>query len=49
MTPTETEEATPSLNQENILNYFKDLLNDEYQQMAEAWGRMSNEEGFGQA
>jgi hypothetical protein len=50
MTPVEVAETVPSLNQESVLNYLKDLSNDEYQQMAEAWGRMStSEEDFGQA
>ena len=35
--------------QENVLNYLKDLLTDEYQQMAEAWGRLITEEDFSQA
>ena len=35
--------------QENILNYLKDLPMDEYQQMAEAWGKMTTEEDFSQA
>ena len=33
----------------NVLNYLKDLLTDEYQQMAEAWGKMMTEEDFSQA
>ena len=53
-----TEEATtaPSVSsqtttftQENVLNYLKDLPTDEYQQMAEAWGKMMTEEDFSQA
>ena len=36
-------------NQESVLNYLKDLPSDEYQQMAEAWGKMTNEEDFSQA
>jgi hypothetical protein len=35
--------------QENVLNYLKDLPTDEYQQMAEAWGRITTEEDFSQA
>ena len=35
--------------QENVLNYLKDLLTDEYQQMAKAWGKMTMEEDFSQA
>ena len=48
-------EEAPSLptpvtfNQESVLNYLKDLPSDEYQQMAEAWGKMTNEEDFSQA
>ena len=53
-----TEEVTQTLNvssqtmtftHENILNYLRDLLTDEYQQMAEAWGKMTTEEDFSQA
>jgi hypothetical protein len=50
-----TEEVTPDppqptiFNQESILNYPKDLPSDEYQQMAEAWGRLTNDEDFSQA
>ena len=50
-----TEESTPepttttTFNQENVLNYLKDLPSDKYQQMAEAWERMTNEEDFSQA
>jgi hypothetical protein len=35
--------------QENVLNYLKDLPTEEYQQMAEAWGRITTEEDFSQA
>ena len=48
--------ATPSVQsqtmtftQENVLNYLKDLPTEEYQQMAEAWGRITTEEDFSQA
>ena len=53
-----TEEVTPIPNvssqtmtftPENVLNYLKDLPTDEYQQMAEAWGKMTTEEDFSQA
>ena len=49
------EEETPNpltpvtFNQESVLNYLKDLPSDEYQQMAEAWGKMMNEKDFSQA
>ena len=36
-------------NQEAVLNYLKELPSDEYQQMAEAWGKMTNNEDFSQA
>jgi hypothetical protein len=36
-------------NQEAVLNYLKELPSDEYQQMAEAWGKMMNDEDFSQA
>ena len=40
---------TTTFMQENVLNYLKDLPTDEYQQMAEAWGKMTTEEDFSQA
>jgi hypothetical protein len=40
---------TMAFTPENILNYLKDLPTDEYQQMAEAWGKMTTEEDFSQA
>ena len=55
---TVTEEAVPTssmtsqmttLTQESVLNYLKDLPTDEYQQMAEAWGKLTMEEDFSQA
>ena len=50
---TEEEAPNPStpvtFNQESVLNYLKDLRSDKYQQMAEAWGKMMNEEDFSQA
>ena len=38
-----------TLTQESVLNFLKDLLTDEYQQMAEAWGKLTMEEDFSQA
>ena len=46
--PTTTSQTT-TLTPKNVLNYLKDLLTDEYQQMAEAWGKMMTEEDFSQA
>ena len=40
---------TTTLTQESVLNYLKDLPTDEYQQMAEAWGKLTTEEDFSQA
>jgi hypothetical protein len=40
---------TTTLSQESVLNYLKDLPTDEYQQMAEAWGKLTMEEDFSQA
>ena len=40
---------TTTLTQENVLNFLRDLPTDEYQQMAEAWGRLTTEEDFSQA
>jgi hypothetical protein len=40
---------TTTLMQESVLNFLKDLPTDEYQQMAEAWGRLTMEEDFSQA
>ena len=40
---------TMTFTQENVLNYLKDLPTDEYQQMAEAWGKLTMEEDFSQA
>ena len=40
---------TTTLTPENLLNYLKDLPTDEYQQMAEAWGKLTMEEDFSQA
>ena len=40
---------TTALMQENVLNFLWDLPTDEYQQMAEAWGKMTTEEDFSQA
>ena len=38
-----------ALTQENVLNFLRDLPTDEYQQMAEAWGKLTTEEDFSQA
>ena len=48
MTPSVSSQTT-TLTPENILNYLKDLPTDEYQQMAEAWGKLTMEEDFSQA
>ena len=40
---------TTTLTQENVLNFLRDLPTNEYQQMAEAWGRLTTEEDFSQA
>ena len=40
---------TTTFMQENVLNYLKELPTDEYQQMAEAWGKMMTEEDFSPA
>ena len=40
---------TMALMQENVLNFLRDLPTDEYQQMAEAWGKLTTEEDFSQA
>ena len=37
---------TITLTQENVLNFLRDLPTDEYQQMAEAWGKLTTEEDF---
>ena len=55
---TVTEEAAPApsmtsqtmtFTQESVLNYLKDLPTNEYQQMAEVWGKLMTEEDFSQA
>ena len=38
-----------TLMQESVLNFLRDLPTDEYQQMAEAWGKLTTEEDFSQA
>ena len=43
------ESQTMTLTQESVLNFLKDLPTDEYQQMAEAWGKLTTEEDFSQA
>jgi hypothetical protein len=40
---------TTTFTPENVLSYLRDLPTDEYQQMAEAWGKMTTEEDFSQA
>ena len=40
---------TMTLTQENVLNFLRDLPTDEYQQMAEAWGKLTTEEDFSPA
>jgi hypothetical protein len=40
---------TTTLTQENVLNFLRDLPTDKYQQMAEAWGKLTTEEDFSQA
>ena len=45
--PTKPEMMTLTFNQESILNYLKGLLSKEYQQMVEAWEKMSTEKDFG--
>ena len=40
---------TTALTQESVLNFLRDLPTDEYQQMAEAWGKLTTEEDFSQA
>ena len=47
-TPSVTSQTT-ALTQENVLNFLRDLPTDEYQQMAEAWGKLTTEEDFSQA
>ena len=47
-TPSMTSQTT-TLTQESVLNYLKDLPTNEYQQMAEAWGKLTTEEDFSQA
>ena len=45
----DVQSQTTTFTQESVLNYLKDLPTDEYQQMAEVWGRMTTEEDFSQA
>ena len=40
---------TTTLMQESVLNFLRDLPTDEYQQMMEAWGKLTMEEDFSQA
>jgi hypothetical protein len=46
---TDVTSQTTTLTQEAVLNFLKDLPTDEYQQMAEAWGRLTTDEDFSQA
>ena len=48
-TKTDIQSQTTTFTQESVLNYLKDLPTEEYQQMAEAWGRITTEEDFSQA
>jgi ribosomal protein S10 len=48
-TTTSVTSQTTTLTQEAVLNFLKDLPTDEYQQMAEAWGRLTTDEDFSQA
>ena len=45
----DVQSQTTTFTQESVLNYLKDLPTEEYQQMAEAWGRITTEEDFSQA
>jgi hypothetical protein len=47
-TPDVTSQTT-TLTQESVLNFLRDLPTDEYQQMAEAWRKLTTEEDFSQA
>ena len=38
-----------ALTQETVLEFLHNLPTDEYQQMAEAWGKLTAEEDFSQA
>ena len=48
ITTNETSQTT-ALTQEAVLDFLHNLPNDEYQQMAEAWGKLNAEEDFSQA
>ena len=48
-TTLDMQNQTTTFTQESVLNYLKDLPTEEYQQMAEAWGRITTEEDFSQA
>ena len=48
-TTTNVTSQTTTLTQEAVLNFLKDLPTDEYQQMAEVWGRLTTDEDFSQA
>ena len=45
----DAQSQTTTFTQENVLNYLRDLPTNEYQQMAEAWGKLMTEEDFSQA
>ena len=48
-TKADVQSQTTTFTQESVLNYLKDLPTEEYQQMAEAWGRITTDEDFSQA
>ena len=48
MMTNETSQMT-ALTQEAVLDFLHNLPTDEYQQMAEAWGKLTSEEDFSQA
>ena len=45
----DVQSQTTTFTHKNVLNYLKELPTDEYQQMAEAWGKLTTEEDFSQA
>ena len=47
--PSNEASQTTALTQEAVLDFLHNLPTDEYQQMAEAWGRLTTEEDFSQA
>ena len=46
---TSVNSQTTTFTQESVLNFLRDLPTDEYQQMVEAWGKLTTEEDFSQA